>query len=304
MEEFAVTYSVPQTEPFGFLIVLFISITGLNSGSYLASFIFTCLGKKEYLPLAKFSGLAVILLWVAAPILLLLDIGQPLKFWHLFAYFEFRSPMSWGTIILTCYPVLAAIYLYYLFRGDLDQARIWGLIGLPVALGSHAFVGFVLSFARARVLWVSSLTPVFFLLTAALSGFALVLLFGTVRYYFFLERTPGNQIQEKIIFRQLGETLYLLIFAHLGLILCFLLRLGVSPDLFNQLLDLVAGGKVRMADLLLPLIFGLVTPLVLLLVPRVERSPWVGLFASLLIVWGNFAMGNLLLSAAQALPLA
>ncbi len=303
MEDVFVTYNVAHSEPFGFLIVLFILVTGLNAGGYLASFIFTYFGKKEYLPLAKFSAVAVVVLWILAPILLLLDIAQPLRFWHLFAYFDPRSPMAWGAVILTLYPFLASIYLYYLFQEELGKARFWGFIGLPIALGSHAFVGFVLSFAKARVLWSSSLTPVFFLITSALSGFAMVVIFDTLRYYFFLNRTPGAQAQEKLIFNQLGETLYLLIFADLGLILFYLLKLGISPDLFNQILDLIAGGKIGATDLVVPVVFGLIAPLALLIIPRTARTPWVQLVASLLIVLGNFSMGNLVLTAGQSLPL-
>jgi len=303
MEDIIVTYNVQHSEPFGFLIVLFISLTGLNAGSYLASFIFTYLGRKEYLPMAKFSALAVMILWVAAPILLLLDIGQPLRFWHLFVYFDPRSPMAWGTLILTAYPFLASVYLYYLFHDELEKAKIWGVIGLPIALGSHAFVGFVLSFAQARILWSSSLTPLFFLLTAALSGLALVVIFDTLRYYFILNRVAGAQAQERLIFHQLGGALYILIFADLALILFYLLKLGISPELFNQILNLIAGGKIGPADLLVPIVLGLIAPLALLIIPKTARSPWAQSIASLLIVWGNFLMGNLVLTAAQSLPL-
>jgi Ni/Fe-hydrogenase subunit HybB-like protein len=303
MEDIIVTYSVPQVEPFRFLIVLFISVTGLSAGSYLASFIFTYLGKKEYLPLAKFSALAVIALWALAPLLLLLDIGQPLRFWHLFAYFNPQSPLTWGTVILTIYPVLGCIYLYFLFREELGKARMWGFIGLPVALGSHAFVGFVLSFSKARVLWSSSLTPIFFLLTAALSGLALVVILDSVRYFLILKRNPGAQDRERLIFHQLGEVLYLLIFADLGLILFYLMKLGTSPALFKEVLSLIAGGKIGPLDLVLPLGFGLVVPLALLILSRTSRSPWAQLAASILIVLGTVAMGHLVLYAAQSLPL-
>jgi Ni/Fe-hydrogenase subunit HybB-like protein len=303
MEDIIVTYNIAHRDPFGFLIVLFIAVTGLNAGSYLASFIFTYLGKKEYLPLAKFSGLVVMFLWVVAPLLLLLDIGQPLRFWHLFAYFDPRSPMAWGTLILTAYPFLASIYLFHLFRENLGKARFWGFIGLPFALGSHSFVGFVLSFAQARVLWSSSLTPIFFLLTAGLSGFALVVIFDTVRYYLLLKRTPGAQAQERLIFHQLGEALYLLIFADLGLVLFYLVKLGISPDLFNQILNLISDGKIAASDLFVPLLLGLIAPLALLITPRTARSPWAQSVASILILWGNFSMGSLILTAAQRLPL-
>ena len=303
MEDVIVTYSVPHRDPFGFLIALFIAVTGLNAGSYLASFIFACQGKREFLPLAKFSGLVVLFLWAVAPILLLLDIGQPLRFWHLFVYFDPRSPLAWGTLILSAYPFLASLYLYHLFREDLERARHWGFIGLPVALGSHAFAGFVLSFAQARILWSFSLTPVFFLLTAGLSGLALTVIYDAARYYLFLRRSPGAQARERVIFRHLGEALYLLIFANLGLILFYLVKVGISPDLFQHVLTLTTAGKIGPADFFLPLVLGLIAPLALLIIPPTARRPWAQSLASGCILWGNFSLGNFLLTAAQKLPL-
>ena len=168
---------------------------------------------------------------------------------------------------------------------------------------SHAFAGFVLSFAKARVLWSSSLVPFYFLLMAALSGLALVVIFDTIRYALVLNRTPGAQDMEKPIFHQLGTALYVLIFADLGLILCYLVKLGTSPELFSQVMDLMAAGKMGPAELLLPVIFGLVAPLFLLLFPKTVRTPWAQCAASLLIVLGNFSMGSIVLSAAQGVPL-
>jgi Ni/Fe-hydrogenase subunit HybB-like protein len=146
MSDIILTYDVHHAAPFGSLIVLFIAVTGLSAGAYLASVVFAHLGKKEYLPLAKLSALAVVLLWAAAPGLLFLDIGQPLLFWHLFVYFQPESPMAWGTLILTIYPFLGSVYIWYLFHDQIQKAKFWGLLGLPIALGSHGFVGFVLSF--------------------------------------------------------------------------------------------------------------------------------------------------------------
>jgi Ni/Fe-hydrogenase subunit HybB-like protein len=303
MTDITVTYNVHHIASFGFLIVLFVSITGLNAGSYLASVIFTYIGKKEYLPLAKFSVLAVIILWAVAPILLLLDIGQPWRFWHLFAYFSPRSPMAWGTVILTAYPFLASIYLWYLFHNDLKKAKFWGLLGLPIALGSHGFVGFVLIFAGARILWSTSLTPIFFLTTAALSGIALVIIFDTIRYYLILKRSPEAQAKERLIFHQLGEALYILIFADLALILFYLMKLGLTPHLFNHVFSLLTEGKISPTDFLIPLVLGLIAPLTLLIIPRTSRSPFGQLIASTLIIFGIFSMGNLVITAAQSLPL-
>ncbi len=302
MDEFTLTYTVEHAAPFGFLIVLFISFTGMNAGSYLASVIFTHIGKKEYLPLAKFSALTVIILWAVAPVLLLLDVSQPLRFWHLFVYFQPQSPMAWGTIILTAYPFLASIYIWFLFHDEIEKAKFWGFIGLPIALGAHGFVGFVLSFSAARILWNTSITPIFFLISAALSGLALVVILDTIRYYFILRPSPEAQAKERLIFQHLGEGLYILIFADLALILFYLIRLGLSPRLFDHVLNLMMEGKISSMDFLIPLVLGLITPLALLILPRTARSPLGQMIASGLIIFGIFSMGNLVITAAQGLP--
>jgi len=303
MSEITVIYNVQHPVPFGFLIVLFTSITGLNSGSYLASVVFTYLEKKEYLPLAKFSALLVIFLWVIAPIILLLDISQPWRFWHLFFYFAPESPMAWGTVILTAYPFIASIYIWHLFHNNLGRAKIWGFIGLPIALGSHGFVGFVLSFSKARILWSTSVTPLFFLITAALSGLALVIIFDTIRYYLVLRKSPAAQTQERLIFHYLGEVLYILIFADLALILFYLMKLALSPHLFDHILSLLSKGIISSSDFLLPLFLGLLLPLAILLIPWTAKRPFGQLIASILIITGIFYMGNLVFTAAQGLAL-
>lgn len=303
MDDIIVTYNVHYPAPFGLLIVLFTSFTGLNSGSYLASVIFTYLGKREYLPLAKFSALIVIILWLISPLLLLLDISQPWRFWHLFIYFAPQSPMAWGTVILTFYPFIASIYIWHLFRNNLPLAKIWGFIGLPIALGSHGFVGFVLSFSKARVLWSTSVTPLFFLVSAALSGLALVVIFDTIRYYLVLKRSLEAQTQERVIFHHLGEALYILIFADLALILFYLMKIGLSPHLFNHILSLLNEGIISPAHFLLLLSLGLLLPLALLLLPWTAHRPLGQLIASVLIIIGIFYMGYLVFTAAQGLAL-
>jgi molybdopterin-containing oxidoreductase family membrane subunit len=211
--------------------------------------------------------------------------------------------MAWGTLILTAYPFLGAVYIWHLFRGNMAKAKFWGMLGLPVALGSHGFVGFVLSFTSARILWATSITPFFFLVSAALSGLALVVILDMVRYYVALRRSPEAQARERLIFHHLGEGLYILIFADLALILFYLMKLALTPELFDHAFRLMSAGKIAAADFFIPVGLGLIAPLVLLVLPRTARSPFSQLIASALIIFGVFFMGNLILSAAQNIPL-
>jgi len=137
----------------------------------------------------------------------------------------------------------------------------------------------------------------------ALSGLALVVILDTIRYYFILRRSPEAQAKERLIFHHLGEALYILIFADLALILFYLIRLGLSPRLFDHVLNLMTDGRISSVDFLIPLVLGLITPLALLILPRTARSPFGQLIASCLIIFGIFSMGNLVITAAQGLPL-
>lgn len=302
MPETAVAHHIQNTAPLGVVVVLFIALTGLNAGSYLSSLVFTWVGRSEYLPLAKFSALMVMILWAAACLLLLFDTGHALRFWHVLVFFDPRSPASWGSLILTVYPFPASIYLWCLFQNDLRRARFWGSLGFPVVIGSHAFVGFILSYSKAHILWTTALMPLFFLVTAALSGLALVVIFDTFRYYFVLRGSPRAQEQERRIFSYLGEALYILLFLELSLILYYLLQLGLTPKLFHHALHLFGAGRVSQLDFVLPVVLGLILPLGLLLAPRNSQKPWGPFVASTLILLGVWAIESLVITAAQSLP--
>ena len=94
-----------------------------------------------------------------------------------------------------------------------------------------------------------------------------------------------------------------MIFADLALILFYLMKLGLTPELFDHVLKLLTEGKISVADLFIPVILGLIAPLALLAVPRTARSPISQLIASVLIVVGVFFMESLVLFAALGLPL-
>jgi formate-dependent nitrite reductase membrane component NrfD len=96
-------------------------------------------------------------------IFLLTDLFQPLRFWYLFIHFNPTSPLSWGTFILCAYPIFTGIYIYFLFKGNVRWSKIFGVISLPTAIGVHGYTGFVLGFAKARVLWNTAVMPSYFL---------------------------------------------------------------------------------------------------------------------------------------------
>jgi len=177
-----VIYNVPFVIPIGYLIAIYFYITGLHMGFYTTSVVATLLGKQEWKPIGKIGAVGALIVLAVAPIFLLVDLTQIFRFWHLFPYINLRSPITWGTFFLTAYPPIGLIYAWYVFRGNYRLAKIWGLCGFPVAVSVHGYTGFILALGAGRAIWNTSLNPILFLVSAMVSGLALIIIIINIRY--------------------------------------------------------------------------------------------------------------------------
>jgi tetrathionate reductase subunit C len=178
-----VLYNVPHEMPLTIVIASYFYMVGLHAGCSLLSIGATLTGKKQYKPIAKIGAIGVIILFSTAPILLIVDLGQPLRFWYLMARGNPTSPLTWGSFFLCSYPITTTIYIVMLFKNNMKWAKIFGAISLPLAIGVHAYTGFVLSMGISRVTWSTSLMPIYFLSSAMVSGIALMTIIGIIRHW-------------------------------------------------------------------------------------------------------------------------
>src|SRR3990170_320850 len=176
-----VTYNVHHEIAFGILVAQYFYFTGLSAGSFVISVIATMFGRTEYKPLGKIGAIAAPMLLIVAPINLIVELEQPLRFWHLFAYLNLGSAMTWGTFLLTIYPIECLIYAYFVFKGNTKWAKNMGMIGIPLAIAVHGYTGFILALGKARVLWNTPMMPPIFLVSAMVSGLALMILVVIVK---------------------------------------------------------------------------------------------------------------------------
>jgi hypothetical protein len=111
------------------------------------------------LPAAIISFLLLLL----APACLILDLHQPTRFWHTLVpeYFNNTSALSYGSWLLTAYPIANLIYIYFIFVKNDRVTRILGMVTVPLAIFVHAYTGFAFALVRARAWWHSALMPVF-----------------------------------------------------------------------------------------------------------------------------------------------
>jgi len=169
-----VVYNTPYEMPLGYMIATYFYLTGLSAGSFVISVIATVGGKIEYKPFGKIGAVIAPVLLMLAPLTLIVDLEQPFRFWHLFLYLNMKSPITYGTFLLTAYPINGVIYAWYLFTGREKMAKILGLFGIPLALATHGYTGFILALGKGRALWSTALMPTLFIISAMVSGISLV----------------------------------------------------------------------------------------------------------------------------------
>jgi len=299
-----VIYNVPFVIPIGYLIAIYFYITGLHMGFYTTSVVATLLGKQEWKPIGKIGAVGALIVLAVAPIFLLVDLTQIFRFWHLFPYINLRSPITWGTFFLTAYPPIGLIYAWYVFRGNYRLAKIWGLCGFPVAVSVHGYTGFILALGAGRAIWNTSLNPILFLVSAMVSGLALIIIIINIRYYYFTEKeAPEQKAADLNIINTLVRMMYLFLILELFLMGCDLAVLANSKAEEYETYLLLTRGSWAPLFLGVELTLGGIIPLILLSFKRIRLHPIGQFITCLFILCGILAMRVIIVVGGQSVML-
>ncbi len=125
-------------------------LNGMATGLFLAAALSELAAPAVFLRVAKVAYPVALVLLLVDLGLLVLDLGDPLRFHHMLRVFKPGSPMSLGTWCLTIFslPLTAAAALSLLAEvgWDFEWARIGAvLVGLLPGFGSAAYKGVLLS---------------------------------------------------------------------------------------------------------------------------------------------------------------
>ncbi len=294
----SVLYNVFPQETFGTLIAVYFYLTGLSAGSFVLSTLAFVFGMEKFKPIGKIGVILATLFLVMAPLALLVHVGQPFKVWHLFAHLNITSPITWGSFLLTLYPINCIIYGFFMFRGNKPKTRLFGTIGIPLAIFVHGYTGFILALGKARALWNTALMPFLFLISAMVSGIALMILISIVKDRFFSKEKTVNR---ELVFG-LGQLLVAMILIDLFLVLSDVLVLLVSHAEAQEVAHLILTGKFSFYFLVVENLMGKIIPAIILLVPRFRNLTTVTV-ASVLVVVGIFFMRYVVVVGGEFLPL-
>jgi formate-dependent nitrite reductase membrane component NrfD len=314
-----------------FLIVNYLFLGGLSAGLFFASALATWLQderRQGYPRIARWGALLAPWPVSMGLVLLIFDLGKPLRFWKLFLHVRLTSPMSIGSWLLVAFTLLSLVYLWAWLepeeRAKLRAripAKLWArvpasiqarlesgasplrrplaMLGFPMALGVGIYTGVLLGAVQARPFWNTNLVAQMFLFSALSSGGAALVL---VRV---LDRVPVDLRELKFLY-SLDITLILL---ELFIVLPYLIHGELSSLAVKEALALILGGSFTFAFWGLFLALGLLTPLGIELYEfrpvisgkgTLHIQPKLALAAGALVLFGGYMLRYVFVFAGQA----
>lgn len=204
------------------MIVMYPYITGFVAGSFIVTSLYHLFGRQEFKPVARLAMATSFAFLLVASLPLQLHLGQPQRGPFVIVTPNFTSAMAGFGILYSFYMLVLVLELWFVWRQEIiDRARrsrglarafyaalalgtydtspeaieidhkaikLLAGIGLPAACMLHGYVGFIFGAIKANPWWSTPLMPVIFLLSAAVSGIALLILLYQV--YAKLDRRP------------------------------------------------------------------------------------------------------------------
>ncbi|MHB9093701.1 MAG: NrfD/PsrC family molybdoenzyme membrane anchor subunit [Eubacteriales bacterium] len=171
----------------GFSIALYLFLGGMSAAAYYIAVIADIVGKGKYKHVAEIGSYVVLGPICLGMLMLLLDLGKPLKFWHLMfqngplnkgLIFQPGSAMSLGVWLLVGFILICGIAypLMWLSKSGNDNLRRKiGIVGMPFALLIAVYTGVLLA-ATSEPVWADTpLLPVLFVLSATSTGIAAIM---------------------------------------------------------------------------------------------------------------------------------
>lgn len=277
----------------GILIVLYPYITGLVAGAFILASLERVFKIKVLRPTYHLALLTALSFLIVAILPLVSHLGHPFRAYEIMTTPQIGSAMAiFGFVYLWYLMVVLLLEIWFDYRRDLvvwaDQSKgfkrriykiltlgvtdispkalawdeklgyIVTVIGIPSAFLLHGYVGFIFGSIKANPWWSTVLMPVIFLLSAMVSGIALVMFL-----YMIISWIRKVKIDMACL-DEIGKFLFMV------LILDFTLesldqvhRIYEAEESF-EILHMLVNGKLNMTLFIFQGLMGTIIPLVIL----------------------------------------
>ena len=279
------------------LIVVYPYITGLVAGAFILASLVKVFNVKELQPTYRLALLTALAFLLVAPLPLLMHLGRPERFYEILLTPSVTSAMAMFGFVYAWYlmgVLLLEVWFEYrrdlivmagrerglmrwihrvlsLFSTDTSEAavtfdrkavRAITIIGIPSAFLLHGYVGFIFGSVKANPWWGSVLMPIVFLMSAIVSGIALVIFL-----YMMLAAIRKEPVDMRCLDTITSYLFYAVIVDFSLEFLDFIHRLYQSEESVKILGKLITH-KLFMSLFVLQILLGMFIPLGILVVAK------------------------------------
>ena len=258
----------------GMYIFTFAFFIGLSAGGLIMASSAEVFGIKALKPLARLGVLSAAACVAVAALMIIPDLGRPDRILNILVHPNWSSPLVWDILIISVYFVFAVVDLAVLQRSGAgisrarSVARVLAYVGLPTAILLHSVTAWIFGLQIARTWWNTALMAPLFVVSAVLSGSALVTLLALAA-----ERWGGLTLRDDTR-RWLRGFIVVSLLVDLFLVGCdYITGLWGNTPGARSALNLVLPGGPWSWLFWAEWIAGGVVPLALLVVPALRRIP-------------------------------
>lgn len=301
------TTNLTSITPWGAWVAFYIYFVGLSAGAFLLSTLIYVFGMTRFEKVGRMALLAALVSMIVALTFIALDLGRMDRALTPMTRFNWLSPLSWEVRFYMVYILLLTAELWFAVRADLARRSVtsklarfltfgaksldetndhkWlatlGMIGLPIAIfGVHGGTGTIFAVVKARGLWFGPLAPVIFIVSALVSGTALLTLFYVLRQRARRQAVDGGMVAE------LGKLLAGFLLVDLGLVFYEFLIPALSMNPHEaEVIHAMTAGPYGWSFWVLQLAVGMIAPAVILL-SKLRRSWAMTALAAAMVVVG------------------
>lgn len=279
------------------LIDVYFFLGGLAGGAFVIATIANLLDARRFRDVSRVGYYLALVALIPCPIILIVDLGVPLRFMNMMRAFNPLSPMSMGAWALLGFSVCAFLAALITLLQDAGRGR--NLATAKVAVGViGAFFGFflaaypgVLLSATARPLWAGghALGALFLAVGASTGAAAMALIL------FLAGRRAADGMSP------LRTMLVLALLIQLVAVFVFVLSVQGSGSVASaRALTTLTSGAHSLTFWLGAVVVGSVLPLLIGLADFRRRSPGLTALASVLVLVGGFLVKYVIVAAGQA----
>ena len=304
-----VNTNMRNLDSWGLYITMFMFLVGLSAGGLIISSAPRVFGVEGFGGISKIAVWTSVCCTVLAIGFVVVDLGQPLRLWELFAYSNLGSPLMWDIVVLGTYLILSVVYLWAMLRfeggkGSATGLRVVSAVALVCAVLVHSVTAWIFGLQQGREMWHTALLGPWFVSSALVCGVALVLVVVIA-----LRRAGYLELDQKYVVKML-KLLGVFVLVDLYFFGCDLLTEAFPAGSGADIVAMLTTGAL--APFFWIEVVGCAAAAVIAFTPKLRTNPLIVLAAVLAIVGifckrvqllvGGFQIPNLDLPAVVSGP--